>query len=78
MVECATVLFPSNWPTDHPAEYGEKELKQACGTFLVPYCGKLKQEYRDHKDCKGINFAGAGPNLKKTNLRYAHFGNQHC
>ena len=65
MTEYATVLFPSNWPTDLPAEYGVKELKQACSTFLVPYCGKLKQEYRDYKDCNGIDFAGAKPNLKK-------------
>ena len=63
LIECVNVLFPSTWPAHLPSEYGEQELQQACTHFLVQYSGKLKDEYRDFKDCKGV--VVNGPVLRK-------------
>jgi len=63
LIECVNVLFPSTWPAHLPSEYGEQELQQACTHFLVQLSGKLKDEYRDFKDCKGV--AVNGPVLRK-------------
>jgi hypothetical protein len=63
VTECVNTIFPNNWPSAAAIEYGEKELKLACSTFLVPYSVSIKQEYRDFKDSEGVG--PAGPNLKK-------------
>jgi len=52
------VLLPNPWPSALSAEYGELQLKQACMKFRVPYCGQLKQEYRDLKDAKDTSVIG--------------------
>jgi Domain of unknown function (DUF4371) len=51
--ECLDILLPSSWPTDLTPEYAETELVTACEHFLVPYCGEMKQAYRDYKQSKG-------------------------
>lgn len=61
--ECVGVVFPTEFPSTIAIEYGEKELKQACSTFLVPYSVNIKQEYRDFKDSAGVGTAGS--NLKR-------------
>lgn len=63
LMDCLNVLFPSLWPSDISAEYGEVELRQACSKFRISYSGDLKQDYRDLKDAKDNNFVGL--NLKK-------------
>ena len=50
LMDCLSVFFPSLWPSDLSAEYGEGELRQACSTFGISYRRDMKQDYRDLKD----------------------------
>ena len=37
---------------------GNMSFSKLARTFLVQYSGKLKDEYRDFKDCKGVAVNG--------------------
>lgn len=53
LVSALATVFPSTWPPELSAEYGEQELKLVCHKFRVPYNGKLRECYRDFKDTRG-------------------------
>jgi len=53
LVSSLATVFPSTWPTELSAEYGEQELKLVCHKFRVPYNGQLIECYRDFKDTRG-------------------------
>ena len=53
LVSALAIVFPSTWPSELSAEYGEQELKLVCLKFRVPYNGQLMESYRDFKDSRG-------------------------
>ena len=66
LLQCLSVLFPSVWPSEIPAEYGEEELKQACTKFKINYSRDIKDEYRDLKDAKDNSMVGL--NLRRLTI----------
>ena len=53
LVSALATVFPSTWPAELSAEYGEQELKLVCHKFRVPYNGQLMECYRDFIDTRG-------------------------
>jgi hypothetical protein len=53
LVSALATVFPSTWPAELSAEYGEQELKLVCHKFRGLYNGQLMECYRDFKDTRG-------------------------
>ena len=53
LVSALATVFPSTWPAEFSAEYGEQELKLVCNKFRLPYNGQLMECSRDYKDTRG-------------------------
>ena len=53
LVSALATVFPSTWPLELSAEYGEQEFKLVCHKFRVPYNSQLMECCRDFKDTRG-------------------------
>ena len=53
LVSALATVFPSTWPAELSAEYGEQELELVCNKFRLPYNGQLMECYCDYKDTPG-------------------------
>ena len=54
-----SIVLPANWPDDTNVEYGEKEWKLLCQTFLILCDAELKSAYRNYKENKGTVTEGS-------------------